>query len=89
MQGFGRISVVMRRRYTLEELGVFSSAKEGGGMRFRDIRRFNLAMLAKQGWKMLTDQGSLLYRCFKAKYFPQCIFLEVVDNPHSSYVWKS
>ncbi|KAL4625504.1 hypothetical protein ACB092_05G031200 [Castanea dentata] len=58
-------------------------------MGFRDIRSFNLAMLAKQGWRMLTDQGFLLYRCFKAKYFPHCTFLEAVDHPHSSYVWKS
>ena len=58
-------------------------------MGFRDIQSFNLAMLAKQGWRMLTDQESLFYRCFKAKYFPRCTFLEAVDHPHSSYVWKS
>ena len=46
-------------------------------------------MLAKQGWRMSTDHNSLLYRCFKAKYFPRCTFLEAVDHPNSSYVWKS
>ncbi|XP_030923859.1 uncharacterized protein LOC115950759 [Quercus lobata] len=63
--------------------------KKGGGMGFRDIRSFNLAMLAKQGWRMSTDHNSLLYRCFKAKYFPRCTFLEAVDHLNSSYVWKS
>lgn len=58
-------------------------------MRFRDLRNFNLAMLAKQGWRLLHEKDSLLYRCFKAKYFPRCCFLEVVDIPNSSYVWKS
>ena len=31
----------------------------------------------------------MLYKCFKAKYFPRCNFLEVEDVPNSSYVWKS
>jgi len=63
--------------------------KKDGGMGFRDIWSFNLAMLAKQGWKLLIDQGSLLYKCFKAKYFTRCSFLEAFDTPNSSYVWKS
>ena len=58
-------------------------------MVFRDLRSFNLAMLAKQGLRMLQDQNSLLSRCFKAKYFPRCGFLEVTDCLNSSYVWKS
>lgn len=58
-------------------------------MGFRDIQNFNLVMLAKQGWRMSTNHNSLLYHCFKAKYFPQCTFLEAVDHPNSSYVWKS
>ena len=47
-------------------------------MGFRDLRDFNLAMLAKQGWRMLQGNDSLLYKCFKARYFPGC-----------SYVWRS
>lgn len=58
-------------------------------MGFRDIRSFNLAMLAKQGWRLLQDKSSLLYSCFKAKYFPWCDFLEANDCQNSSYVWKS
>ena len=58
-------------------------------MGFRDIRCFNLTMLAKQDWRLLKKKDTLLYKCFKAKYFPQCNFLEAEDVPNSSYVWKS
>ena len=58
-------------------------------MGFRDLRSFNLAMLAKQGWRMIQEQNSLLSRCFKAKYFPRCSFMEAADCPNNSYVWKS
>ena len=63
--------------------------KKEGGMGFRDLKSFNLAMLAKQGWRLLQDKGSLLYRCFKAKYFPRCDFLDAMDCQNSSFVWKS
>ena len=58
-------------------------------MGFQDIWCFNLAMLSKQEWRLLHDNGSLLYECLKARYFPRCTFLEAIGAPNSSYVWKS
>ena len=46
-------------------------------------------MLAKQGWRLIQEKDSLLYRCFKARYFPRLNFLDASDVPNSSYVWKS
>ena len=66
-----------------------SQPKNDGGMGFRDLRSFNLAMLAKQGWKLLHHHDSLLFKCFKARYFSMCHFLEAMDSPNSSYVWQS
>ena len=57
-------------------------------MRFRDLHSFNLAMFAKQGWRLLQQHESLVYNCFKAKYFLRGIFLEATYVPNSSYVWK-
>ena len=66
-----------------------TEAKKVGGMGFRDLRTFNLAMLAKQGWRLIQEQESLMSRCFKAKFFPRTHFLAATDSPASSYVWKS
>ena len=66
-----------------------SIPKKEGGMGFRDLRDFNLAMLAKQGWRLIQGNDSLLYRCFKARYFPRTSFLEAKESPGCSYVWRS
>ncbi|KAL4600037.1 hypothetical protein ACB092_11G169100 [Castanea dentata] len=46
-------------------------------------------MLAKQGWRLMQDQESLLFKCLKARYFPRCHFLEATNSPTSSFTWKS
>ena len=34
------------------------------------LHEFNLAMLSKQGWKLVIDPSSLVAQIFKAKYYP-------------------
>ncbi|XP_019173822.1 PREDICTED: uncharacterized protein LOC109169394 [Ipomoea nil] len=41
--------------------------KKFGGMRFKRLREFNLALLGKQGWRLLTNPCSLMARVFKAR----------------------
>lgn len=40
--------------------------KNKGGIGFRDIHAFNLAMLAKQAWCLVTGSHSLFFRVYKA-----------------------
>ncbi|KAF7115087.1 hypothetical protein RHSIM_RhsimUnG0066400 [Rhododendron simsii] len=62
--------------------------KEGWG-RFRDLEAFNLALLAKQGWRFLNGDNSLFYRLYEAKYFRNTSFLEAQAEPASSWAWQS
>ena len=39
-------------------------------MGFRNLQAFNLVMLAKQGWRLVTNKSSLVTRIYKAKYYP-------------------
>ncbi|XP_065638811.1 uncharacterized protein LOC136071439 [Quercus suber] len=63
--------------------------KEKGGMGFRDLKLFNLALLAKQGWRLQTNSSSLFYRVYKAKYFPSCDFIEACLGSQPSFAWRS
>ncbi|XP_037493252.1 uncharacterized protein LOC105630354 [Jatropha curcas] len=64
-------------------------SKSGGGMGFRDLHCFNVALLGKQGWRLLTKTNTLLHHVFKAKYFPRGDFLSASATPGQSFVWKS
>jgi hypothetical protein len=60
--------------------------KNYGGMGFKSLKAFNFAMLGKQAWKMFTDPGALITRLFKAKYFPNCDFIDSSIGHNPSYV---
>ena len=58
-------------------------------MGFRDLHRFNLAFLAKQGWRLLAQQTSLFFRVFQAKYFPRDSFFMTKLGSNPSFIWRS
>ena len=64
-------------------------SKREVGMGFRDLRAFNLAMLTKQGWRLLHDNNSLVFQCLKARYFSRTSLFADKESPNCSFVWKS
>jgi hypothetical protein len=63
--------------------------KKEGGMGFRDFQSFNLAMLAKQGWRLINDPESLCARVLGAKYYPSGDILKAGPKAGSSFTWQS
>ncbi|KAL8112036.1 hypothetical protein AgCh_019659 [Apium graveolens] len=63
--------------------------KECGGLGVRDLRNFNLAMLAKQGWRFLNETNPLVSAFMKAKYYPQTDLLNAEAGANASYIWRS
>lgn len=65
------------------------NSKTEGGMGFRNLHAFNIAMLAKQCWQLITNPQSLLTQVFKAKYYPAGSFMTATLDRNPSYAWRS
>lgn len=63
--------------------------KCNGGLGFRNLHAFNMALLGKQGWYLLNHEDSIAGQVFKAKYFPQTTFLDTRLGNNSSFIWRS
>lgn len=60
-----------------------------GGLGFRELHSFNLALLAKQGWRLMQNPQSLVARILKAKYYPESRFFEAKAKQNCSFLWRS
>ncbi|XP_062014412.1 uncharacterized protein LOC133730929 [Rosa rugosa] len=58
-------------------------------MGFKNIYAYNLAMLAKQGWRLVSNPQSLIAQLYKARYFPHCSFWEAELGDSPSFSWRS
>lgn len=65
------------------------SPKACGGMGFKSLKEFNMALLAKQRWRLQQKQNSLAYCVLKAKYFPTWKFSQATLGNNSSFTWRS
>ncbi|KAL0283938.1 UNVERIFIED_CONTAM: hypothetical protein Sangu_2475900 [Sesamum angustifolium] len=56
---------------------------------FRPLKAFNLAMLAKQLWRLLMKPQCLLSQVLKARYYPSSSPLEAKVRYRPSLTWRS
>jgi hypothetical protein len=58
-------------------------------MGFKTLREFNLAMLAKQVWRLHTNTNSLIAQCYKARYYPNSDIIQASSGNNPSFAWRS
>lgn len=66
-----------------------AKAKGTRGMGFMVIGDFNLSLLGKHFWRLLTGGSSLLERVFKSRYYLRTTLREAKLRFTPSYVWRS
>lgn len=65
-----------------------SYAKNRGGLGFRNLYGFNIALLGKYIWNFLHNPNTLVARLFKARYFPRTNVLKSAKGHGISFIWK-
>lgn len=59
-----------------------------GGLEFKVLEYFNIALLVKQGWHIMHEKNSLLHSVHKARYFPHSHLFDAKLGYNKSYVWR-
>ncbi|XP_027102977.1 uncharacterized protein [Coffea arabica] len=69
--------------------GKLSEVKAERGLGFRDLHEYNLALSAKQLWRILTRPNLLMSKVIKARYFKGVSLWKMESNGTDSWCWKS
>lgn len=63
--------------------------KKRGRLRFKRLKEFNIAMLMKQGWRIINNIKLFVTNLMRAKYFQNTNFLNTRLGSNPSYMWMS
>lgn len=66
-----------------------TAAKNNGGMGFRNLRDFNIALLGNQAWRLISQPNKLVSHVFKARYYPTGSFLSATLGSSPIYIWRN
>uniref|UniRef100_A0A803PV21 Reverse transcriptase n=1 Tax=Cannabis sativa TaxID=3483 RepID=A0A803PV21_CANSA len=66
-----------------------SRHKDVGGLGFRNLRDYNMAFLGKQGWRLVTNDNSLVAKIYKARHYSNGSFFSAELGPNRSFIWRS
>ncbi|CAL1352861.1 unnamed protein product [Linum trigynum] len=80
---------VVKRTIHWRAGNVLYAPKDEGGLGFRPFHTFNMALLAKQAWRVLLNKDALWVRVLKSIYFPNSDFLNAKKGSKASWIWSS
>lgn len=60
-----------------------------GGLGFKEIQKFNNALLAKQVWRIFSSPNLLVSKVLKAKYFHKESIFQCKVPRNASWIWQS
>ncbi|KAH1033459.1 hypothetical protein J1N35_045633 [Gossypium stocksii] len=60
-----------------------------GGLGFRDIHLFNLALLRRQVWRLINNKDTLCYKVLSSNYFPAGNTFNSKKVDRASFTWRS
>lgn len=63
-------------------------SKTEGGLGFRDIQAFNIALLEKIAWRLITEPNCLFSRIILGKYCHKTSFLKITASSAISHGWR-
>ena len=58
-------------------------------MGFRNLQAFNLAILAKKGWRLISNPNSLVAKIYRARYYPHGDVFHPKLGSSPSFTWRS
>lgn len=64
-------------------------SSHNGRLVYRDLVDFNLALLAKQSWRILQNSNAMWVHILKGSYFPDPDFLDAELGSQPSWLWSS
>ncbi|XP_026451499.1 uncharacterized protein LOC113351780 [Papaver somniferum] len=62
--------------------------KDSGGLGFRDLKSFNIALLARSSWRLCKQESQLWAKDLKVKHFPNTSLLHAHEKKNATWAWK-
>ena len=63
--------------------------KVAGRMGFQDLNSFSFGILAKQRWRLMKDENTLVAKILRAWYYPRGDFMNATMGSKPIFTWRS